>query len=174
MIKNYKELLKNIKTIILDVDGVLTDGSVIIASNGEQLRTMHVKDGYALHMASKKKYRIIILSGGRSEVLEARFNYLGIKEVFLGVNDKYGFFSDYIKKNKIKLSEILYMGDDIPDYKVMKKVALACCPADAAEEIKSICQYISPIAGGKGCVRDIIEQIMKVQNNWFDNDAYNW
>jgi len=171
---NYKQHLKKISTIFLDVDGVLTDGSVLIDNNNEQLRTMHVKDGYALHLASKKGYRIVILSGGRSQVLEARFNYLGVKEVFLGVNDKHEFFKKYIKDNKIKTSEILYMGDDIPDYKVMKEVAVACCPLDAAEEIKAICHYVSSIKGGRGCVREIIEQVLKVQGNWFDNDAFNW
>jgi len=174
MIKNYKQLLGKIKNIILDVDGVLTDGSFIIAADGEQLRVMNVKDGYAMHLAVKKGYRIIILSGGRSEVLEARFNYLGVREVFLGVNNKYEHFTNYIKTNNLDVSEILYMGDDIPDYLVMKDVAVACCPADASEEIKSICHYISPFGGGKGCVRDIIEQVMKVQGHWFDNDSYNW
>jgi len=174
MIKNYKQLLKKISTIILDVDGVLTDGSVLIASNGDQLRTMHVKDGYAIQLAAKKGYRIVILSGGRSDVVEGRFNYLGVKDVFLGVNNKLECFNNYIKQHQLDMSEILFMGDDIPDYEVMKKVAVACCPSDAAEEIKLICHYISPLAGGKGCVRDIVEQIMKVQGKWFDKEAFKW
>jgi len=174
MIKNYKQLLKKISTVFLDMDGVLTDGSVIIDANGEQLRTMNVKDGYALQLASRKAYRIVILSGGRAEVLRERFKYLGIDDVFLGVNNKLECFDNFIKENKIKKSSVLYMGDDIPDYKVMKQVAVATCPSDAAEEIKSICHYISPFLGGKGCVRDIIEQIMKVQGKWFDEDAFKW
>ncbi len=174
MIKNYKQLLKKISIIFIDVDGVLTDGSVIIDANGEQLRTMNVKDGYALQLASRKGYRIVILSGGRAEVLRERFKYLGVDDVFLGVNDKIECFNNFITENNINISSVLYMGDDIPDYEVMKRVAVASCPSDAAEEIKSICHYISPFSGGKGCVRDILEQILKVQGKWFDKDAFKW
>ena len=174
MIKNYKQLLKKINTIILDVDGVLTNGSVLIASNGDQLRTMYVKDGYAMQLAARKGYRIVIISGGKSDVIEARFNYLGIKDVFLSVNNKIECFNKYVQQHQLDFSEILFMGDDIPDYEVMKEVAVACCPSDAVEEIKLICHYISPFAGGKGCVRDIIEQVMKVQGKWFDKDAFEW
>ncbi|OPZ96657.1 MAG: 3-deoxy-D-manno-octulosonate 8-phosphate phosphatase KdsC [Bacteroidetes bacterium ADurb.Bin408] len=174
MIKNYKQLLKKITTIILDVDGVLTDGSVLIAQNGEQLRTMHVKDGYALQLAVKKGYRVVIMSGGRSDVLEGRFNYLGIKEVYLGLTNKLELFENYIKNNHLQSSEILYIGDDIPDYEIMNRVGVACCPADAVEEIKKICHYISPFTGGTGCVRDVLEQIMKVQAKWFDSEAFSW
>lgn len=173
-IKNYKQLLKHITTIMLDVDGVLTDGSVLIAANGEQLRNMHVKDGYILQLAVKKGYRIVIMSGGRSEVLEGRFNYLGIHDVHLGLTNKLEAFNAYKAKHGLSTDEILYLGDDIPDYEVMSRVVLPCCPADAAEEIKKISLYISPFAGGKGCVRDILEQVMKVQGKWFDGDAFNW
>jgi len=173
-IRNYKQLLKNITTFFLDIDGVLTDGSVIIAADGEQLRTMNVKDGYVLQLAVKNGYRVVIISGGRSKQMPSRFEYLGIKDVFLGVDNKIECFNDYLKKHNIDKSQTLYMGDDIPDYEVMKEVAVACCPADAAEEIKSIAHYISPISGGKGCVRDIIEQVMKVQDKWFGNNAFHW
>lgn len=174
MIKNYKQLLKKITTVILDVDGVLTDGSVLIAQNGEQLRTMHVKDGYALQLAVKKGLRVVIMSGGRSEVLEGRFNYLGVTEVYLGLTHKLAVFETYVKDKNLTADEILYIGDDIPDYEIMSRVGVACCPADAAEEIKKICHYISPFTGGSGCVRDVLEQIMKVQDKWFDSEAFHW
>lgn len=171
---NYKILLKNITTFFFDLDGVLTDGSVLIASNNEQLRTVNVKDGYALQLAVKKGYRVIIFSGGHANYLKQRFECLGIKDIFFGVDNKLEVFNDFIKTNNITLDEILYMGDDIPDYEVMKKVALPCCPTDASEEIISISKYISDCKGGKGCVRDVIEQVMKVQNCWFDKDAFHW
>ena len=173
-IKNYKQLLGKIKTLIFDVDGVLTNGFFQIASDGEQLRTMYVKDGYALQLAVKKGYRVAILSGGRSNVLTERFKYLGVTDVFLAVNNKMDCFSKYVQDNNLDKSEILYMGDDIPDYKVMSNVSVPCCPADAAEEIKSLSLYISPYDGGRGCVRDIIEQVMKVHGKWFDDEAHHW
>ncbi len=173
-LKNYKQKLLKISTIFLDIDGVLTDGSVIIASDGEQLRNMHVKDGYALQLAVKKGYRIVIISGGRSSLMPKRFEYLGITDVFLGVDNKINCFRKFMEENNITQEQTLYMGDDIPDIEVMKNVAIACCPADAAEEVKSVAHYISHLPGGKACVRDIIEQIMKVQGKWFDQDAICW
>lgn len=171
---NYKDKLTKIKTLIFDIDGVLTDGSVIIAANGEQLRTINVKDGYVLQLAVKKGFRIIIISGGYSEAMIQRFEYLGIKEIFLGVENKHELFLKLVKETGLISSKALYMGDDIPDYKVMKEVFLCCCPNNAAKEIKSISEYISPIDGGKGCVRDIIEQVLTAQNKWFDNEAFKW
>jgi len=171
---NYKQLLKKISTFVFDVDGVLTNGSVLIATDGEQQRTANVKDGYALQYAVKKGFRIVILSGGRSNCLQQRFEYLGIKDIFLGIDNKLGILKEYLKKNKIKKDEVLIMGDDIPDYEIMKHVDFACCPADASEEIKAISKYISDRKGGEGCVRDIIEQVMKVQGCWFDKDAFHW
>lgn len=171
---NYKELLKNINTFIFDYDGVLSDGTVMILSNGEQVRSGFVKDGYAIQLALKKGYRIAVISGGISESMKTRCNILGITDTFLGVKDKSVVFDSYIKDNKLNTATVLYMGDDIPDYKVMKKAGVAVCPADAAEEIKTVSVYISPLAGGKGCVRDIIEQVLKVQRKWMDKDAFIW
>ena len=172
--KNYKALLKNIDTFIFDYDGVLTDGTVSIFANGEHVRTGFVKDGYAIHMALKKNFRVAILSGGTSASMELRCKVLGIKDAFLGVQDKLTVFRQYVEENKIDPSTILYMGDDLPDYPVMKLVGLAVCPADAAAEIKAISHYVSPFPGGKGCVRDIIEQVMKVHGSWMDQDAFIW
>jgi len=172
--KNYKELLKNINTFIFDYDGVLTDGTVLLSSSGELFRTSSVKDGYALQLAVRKGYRIAIITGGKSDSIVKRFKSLDIKDVFISVESKIDIFKKYIKKNNINKENILYMGDDIPDYQVMKEVAVPCCPADAAEEIKSISKFISDLKGGEGCVRDIIEQVLKVQGKWMNNEMYEW
>jgi 3-deoxy-D-manno-octulosonate 8-phosphate phosphatase (KDO 8-P phosphatase) len=171
---NYKSLLPYIKTLIFDVDGVMTDGIVILSSDGDMLRTMNVKDGYALQLAVKKGLRIIIISGGNSMMVKERFRGLGIEEIHLSIGNKLDVFHKIVKEDKLDLKTIMYMGDDIPDYQIMLEVGLAACPADAAEEIKHVSHYISPLAGGKGCVRDIVEQIMKVQNTWFDEHGFHW
>ena len=171
---NYKQLLHKITTFVFDVDGVLTDGNVILAESGEQLRTMNVKDGYALQLAVKKGYRIVIISGGKSNAVYKRFEYLGVKDIFLGIDNKLKVFNEFISNNKIELNEVLYMGDDIPDYEIMKEVGVATCPLNSAEEIKSISMYISNFKGGEGCVRDILEQVMKVQGKWLNSDAFHW
>lgn len=171
---NYKSLLKKVTTFILDYDGVLTDGRVILMSNGDLLRTANVKDGYALQLAFKRGYRVAIISGGRSESVRQRFFDLNIEDVFLGVDNKLEVFNEYMKKHSLKKEEILYMGDDIPDYEAMRQVGVPVCPADASEEIKSISKYISHLTGGKGCVRDIVEQVLKVQGNWMNHDAFHW
>lgn len=170
---NYKSLLARVNTFIFDVDGVMTDGIVILAQ-GDMLRTMNVKDGYALQLAVKKGYRIIIISGGSSPAVRSRFEGLGINEIFLGVGKKIEVFHRLIRETGLDPEAALYMGDDIPDYEVMKEVAVATCPADAAEEIKHISHYISSQPGGRGCVRDVLEQVMKVQDKWFDEDGFQW
>lgn len=169
---NYKSLLKHITTFIFDYDGVLTNGTVIINLEGELLRTANVKDGYALKHAAEMGYRIVIISGGRSDSVRLRFKPLGITDVFLFVSNKLEKYHEYIAENKLKPEEILYMGDDIPDYPVMAEVGVPSCPADAAEEIKKISRYISPLKGGEGCARDVIEQVMKVQGKWFTDKAF--
>ncbi len=171
---NYKTLLADIKTLIFDVDGVMTDGIVLLTTQGDMLRTMNVKDGYALQLAVKKGYRIIIISGGNSEAVRERFKGLGLKEIHLAIGNKLEVFHRIVEEDKLDLKTILYMGDDIPDYEIMREVGVAACPANAAEEIKHISRYISPIDGGKGCVRDVIEQVMKVQQTWFDEDGFHW
>ncbi|MFW5792935.1 MAG: KdsC family phosphatase [Bacteroidota bacterium] len=171
---NYKKLLLSVKTLIFDVDGVMTDGIVILSPDGDMLRTMNVKDGYALQLAMKKGYQIIIITGGRSALVKDRFSALGIEHIHLGVNDKLELFHKIVKELKLDKEQILYMGDDIPDYNIMKEVGIPACPADAAEEIKSISKYISNYDGGKGCVRDVLEQVMKVQKTWFNEDGFLW
>ncbi|MBU2652294.1 MAG: HAD hydrolase family protein [Bacteroidetes bacterium] len=172
--KNYKELLKDVNTLVFDYDGVLTDGTVILQESGEPLRTANVKDGYALQLAAKNGYRIVIISGGKSTSMHNRFKALNINDIFLGVEKKLDVFNHYIKKHKIDLDHVLYMGDDIPDYEIMKEVGIPVCPADAADEIKRISIYISHLKGGEGCARDVIEQVMKVQNKWMNDGAFHW
>ncbi len=172
--KNYKEILHQITTFIFDVDGVLTDGTVTIMPDGEQVRKMLVKDGYALQLAVKKGYNVAIISGGRNEGVRKRLHGLGIKDVFLGISHKIEQYEDYINDYNLKPENILYMGDDLPDYEVMQKVGLATCPADAASEIKSIAKYVSHKNGGEGCVRDVMEQVMKLHGKWMDQSDLNW
>ncbi|NVO20464.1 MAG: HAD-IIIA family hydrolase [Bacteroidetes bacterium] len=171
---NYKERLLKVNTFIFDYDGVLSDGIVILMSNGEALRTANVKDGYAIQLAMKKGYRIAIISGAYSESVKKRFENLKVSDVFLGVDHKILVFEEYLTKHSISPEEVLFMGDDIPDYEIMLKAGVPTCPADAAEEIRSLAVYISHHNGGQGCVRDIIEQVMKVQGKWMNEDAYHW
>lgn len=171
---NYKELLKHINTFIFDYDGVLTDGSVITTNEGDAHRISNVKDGYALQLAWKKGYKVVVISGARSESMMHRMKALQITDVFLGVDKKQVVFREYLKVNNLKPEQVLYMGDDIPDYEVMQEAGVSACPADAAEEIKSVAKYISHFNGGKGCVRDVIEQVLKVQGKWMNDDAYHW
>jgi len=171
---NYKSQLKNISTFIFDYDGVLSDGTVILMPDGEALRTANVKDGYALQLAVKAGFNVAIISGGNSKSMIRRFEALKIKDFFLGVENKVEVFEKFLQEKNLKAENVLYMGDDIPDYKVMKKVGLACCPANAVAEIKNISQYISDKDGGKGCVRDVIEQTLKVHGKWMNNDGFKW
>ena len=171
---NYKAQLKKIKTFIFDYDGVLTEGTIIMTEHGEALRISNIKDGYALQLAIKLGYRIAIISGAKSKSMSHRLKALKITDVFLGIGNKLETFHSYLRTNSIDSSEVLFMGDDIPDYQIMKEVGMPTCPADAAEEIKKLAQYISHVPGGKGCVRDVIEQVMKVQGKWMTDDAFFW
>jgi 3-deoxy-D-manno-octulosonate 8-phosphate phosphatase (KDO 8-P phosphatase) len=171
---NYKELLKHINTFIFDFDGVLTDGSVITTNDGEAYRISNVKDGYALQLACRKGYKIAVISGARSESLVHRMRALQITDVYMGVEKKLVTFRNYLQQHQLKPEQVLYMGDDIPDYEVMQEAGVSACPADAAEEIKSVAKYISHFNGGRGCVRDVIEQVLKVQGQWMNDDGYHW
>ena len=166
MEKSYKEFLSKITTFIFDVDGVLTDGSIQISTNGELLRTMNIKDGYAMKYAREQNFTICVISGGKNEGVRHRLKGLGITDIYLGCSDKVEQMEEFFDIYDISPEEVLYMGDDIPDLYPMKKVGLPCCPQDAASEIKEISRYISHRKGGKGCVRDVIEQVLKVQGKW--------
>jgi len=164
--ENFKQRLKQIKCFVFDVDGVLTNGSLVITPEGEFLRTMNIKDGYALQLAVKKGYKVAVISGGHSDGVPKRMNRLGITDVFMGVDDNVKTFKSLIAKNQLNSDEIIYMGDDMPDIKVMQLCGIAACPQDAVQEVKKISSYISPFSGGEGCVRDIIEQIMRLHKKW--------
>ena len=163
---NFKERLPKIKTFLFDVDGVLTNDSVQIMPDGELVRNMNSKDRYAMQLAVKKGYRIAIITGGNSIAIKNALHELGIKDVFLSQHNKMNCYEDYILEHDLKEDEIVYMGDDLPDYDVMKRVGIAACPNNSAHEIKEISIYISNRNGGEACVRDIIEQVMRSQDTW--------
>lgn len=164
--KSYKEFLHKINTFIFDVDGVLTDGKLHITTDGELERSMNVKDGYALKTAIDAGYNVCIISGGKNEGVRKRLANLGIKDIYLGIGEKIEIFDGYTNKHQIAPEQVVYMGDDIPDFPVMQLAGMPCCPQDAVAEIKAISKYISHKNGGEGAVRDIIEQVMKVQGKW--------
>lgn len=166
----FLQQLEKITTFIFDVDGVLTNGDIIASDSGEYLRTFNIKDGYALQLAVKKGYQVAIISGGSGQAMQKRFEGLGITEVFLGASDKVAVYQKLVLKYQLEPAQVLYMGDDIPDLKVMQLVGLPTCPADAVPEIKAISNYISPYNGGKTAVRDIIEKVLRVQHQWFDGN----
>lgn len=169
MEKSYKQYLPNIDTFIFDVDGVLTNGIVTIMPDGELVRQMNIKDGYALKTAVDKGYRVCIISGGTNEGVRTRLRNLGITDIYLGAHDKIQQYEELLDMYNLQPEKVLYMGDDIPDYPVMKMVGMPCCPNDAAPEIREVSKYISNIKGGEGCVRDVLEQVMRVQGKWDSN-----
>lgn len=166
MDQNFKIALNKIKTFVFDVDGVLTDGMLLVMPDGEFLRTMNIKDGYAMQLAIKKGYRIAVISGGHSKGVPVRLERLGVKEVHMGVTDKIAVFEELLKRNSIDPSTVLCMGDDMPDIDMMKRCGLPSCPKDAVPEVRLAAVYISEKSGGDGCVRDVIEQVMKAQGTW--------
>ena len=167
--KNFKELLDNVTAFVFDIDGVLTDGNIVVLANGEMARTMNTRDGYALQHAVKSGYKVGVISGGKSEPARQRLIKLGIHDVYIDITDKLDSLKEFMHIHDLKYENILYMGDDMPDYEVMQKCGVPCCPKDAAEEIKALSVYISDKTGGAGCVRDVIEQVMKVHKKWMKN-----
>ena len=171
---NYKEIFKNITTVVLDVDGVLTNGDIILMPGMQPVRKMNAKDGYAMQLAVRNGIRMAIITGGRSPEVKERLQGLGITDIYLGASSKMESYEDLKMCYDLKDEEILYMGDDLPDYDIMKIVALAAAPQDAAPEIKSVADYVSPINGGKGCVRDVLEQLLKIQGKWARSEDRTW
>ncbi|HRI20308.1 MAG TPA: HAD-IIIA family hydrolase [Panacibacter sp.] len=163
---NVLELFKAVTTFVFDVDGVLTDGMLTVMPNGGMYRRMNIKDGYALQLAVKAGYKVVIISGGNSPEVEERLNKLGVAQVFMRVENKKRVLEDFMQQHNLTVNQILFMGDDIPDYEVMVFAGLPCCPADAATEIKQISKYISPLKGGEGCARDVIEKALKLHGHW--------
>lgn len=166
---SYKTKLKNIKAFVFDVDGVFTDGSVYLLPGGNMCRVMNVLDGYAVVKALKNNYLIGVITGGNDEEVRHRINYLGIKDYYAKSPNKAIDFEDFKSKYQLKNEEILTMGDDLPDMNIMKISGISACPKNAVPEVKEISEYISPIEGGKGAVRDVIEQVMKIQGKWIDD-----
>jgi 3-deoxy-D-manno-octulosonate 8-phosphate phosphatase (KDO 8-P phosphatase) len=161
---------KLIKSFAFDMDGVLTDGNIIVNSNDNWLRQMNIRDGYALQLAAKSGFNVMVISGSNSSFVHDRLNKLGVKDVFMQVKNKEDFLKKFVAERKMSLNEMLYMGDDIPDYSCMKIAGIAACPADAAFEIKQVASYISPYSGGHGCVRDVIEKVLKLNHKWTLNN----
>jgi 3-deoxy-D-manno-octulosonate 8-phosphate phosphatase (KDO 8-P phosphatase) len=166
--------LNKIKTFIFDVDGVLSRQTISLALDGNPIRTTNVRDGYAINLAMKNGFGIAIITGGDSPSVKRRYEALGVKYIYLKSKIKMLDFRDYIEKTGYKPEEIVYIGDDIPDYEVMQLVGLPVAPADAAPEIKQIAKYISKKKGGEGVVRDVIEQVLKVQGKWLNGEAFGW
>ncbi len=171
---NFKENLSKVRAFIFDLDGVLSLQTITLNSFGVPNRTVNLRDGYALQLAVKKGYKIAVITGSNCKEYSRRLKLLGVKDLYLNSVSKMEHFKSFLKKYELSTEDVLYMGDDIPDFEVMKTVGVAVCPADADSEIKQISQYISDKRGGEGCVRDIIEQVLRLHNKWMDSDAFSW
>jgi 3-deoxy-D-manno-octulosonate 8-phosphate phosphatase (KDO 8-P phosphatase) len=171
---NFKEDLVNIKAFIFDIDGVLSLQTINLNSFGVPNRTVNLRDGYAIQLAVKKGYRVAVISGSNCKEYSKRLKLLGVHDIYLNSRAKPEHFNSFLKKYGLMNSDVMYMGDDIPDFEVMKLAGVPVCPADADSEIKQISCYISDKKGGEGCVRDIIEQVMRLHNKWMDSDAFLW
>lgn len=171
---NYKAKLHEIKAFVFDYDGVISDGNIWSANDTIIVRSGNVKDGYAMQYALRRGYLIAILSGGSGDSIRSRMKMLGVEDVYLGSHRKKEIFEDFLKDKQLLPEQVLYVGDDIPDYDVMRLAGVSACPADAAEEIKAVADYISHKNGGCGCVRDVIEQVLRLQGQWFHEDAKAW
>jgi 3-deoxy-D-manno-octulosonate 8-phosphate phosphatase (KDO 8-P phosphatase) len=163
---NLLQSFKPITTFIFDIDGVLTDGQILLFENGEQVRQMSIKDGFALQLAVKKSYRIAVISGGNGVGAKNRLLKLGVRDVFLKAADKKEQIGEYLQVHNLQWKEVLYMGDDIPDLGIMQVAGLPCAPSDAVPEVLQAAKYISPFPGGRGCARDVIEKVLRLQGNW--------
>lgn len=173
--KNFKELIPQVKAFVFDVDGVLSSEVIPLHPTDGPMRTINIKDGYALQLAVKKGYPIAIITGGDTESVRRRFERLGIKNVYMKVSEKVQKLEEFMQKYNLSSHNVLYMGDDIPDFEAMKRVGIPVCPIDAATEIKALCVYISHKKGGEGCVREVLEQVMKAQGNWMSSaEAFGW
>ncbi len=166
--------LTKVKALIFDVDGVLSIDTIPITADGEALRTINIKDGYAMQLALKSSLYLAVITGGNSPIVKAVLTESGLEYVYMASSRKIIDLEDFMQKTGVKAEEILYMGDDIPDYEVLRRVGVPTCPKDAAPEIKSICKYISSKKGGRGCVRDVIEQVLKAQGYWMKGNAFGW
>lgn len=167
---NYLEVFRSIRTFIFDVDGVMTNSEIIVLENGHLLRKMNIRDGYAIKLAIKRGYRVAVITGGKSSGVIQRLRALGVVDIYSGVSDKLDAFEEYLYTYDLSSDQVLYMGDDLPDFEVMKKVALPACPKDAAPEILEVSQYVSARKGGNACVRDVIEKTLRIQSQWIEGE----
>lgn len=166
--------LSTLKTFIFDIDGVLTTGNVLVTEEGHMLRSVNIKDGFALQHAVKQGYNIAIISGGNSQGMLHRFQGLGIKEIYLGQKNKMAAFEKVCADFGVTEKQVAYVGDDMPDFPILKRAGLAVCPADAAYDIQEICEWILSVGGGQGCARLLLETAMKLQNTWHNDDTHTW
>lgn len=167
--------LKRIKAIVFDVDGVLSGETITLHPNGEPMRTVNIKDGYAIQLAMKMGLRIAILTGGRTESVRKRYENLGVEDIYMGCEVKMKAYKEFMERYQLDDAEVMYMGDDIPDLEIMRKVGCPVCPADACEEVKEVSLYISDRKGGYGCGRDVVEQTLRAQDKWLsDERAFGW
>ena len=164
---NYKTRLKSINTFVLDVDGVLTNGKLILEGSGEITRTISTRDGYIIRKAIKKGYNVCIITLGNSKMFEKMMNYLGVSDIYSLAENKLETLNSYCLSKNITLENVLYMGDDMPDIDCIKSSSIGACPKDAISEIRENSDYISHVKGGEGCVRDVIEQVLKINNDWY-------
>lgn len=164
---NQLEKFTEINTLIFDVDGVFTDSTLLVLEDGKLLRKMHTRDGYAVKAALAAGYRVCVITGGKSEGVVTRLKNLGINDIYSGVANKKEVYEAYVDLYDLDEENILYMGDDMPDYEVMRRVGFPVCPADAAPEIRKLSLYISSEKGGYGCVRDVIERTLKINGKWY-------
>lgn len=167
--------LKKIRAIVFDVDGVLSASTILMNEQGDPVRSINIKDGYAIQLAAKCGLHIAIISGGHDEAITLRYRYLGVDDIYLRCAYKVDTWRNFLDKYGISPDEAIYMGDDIPDYEVMRLAGCPCCPADAATDIKQVSRYISPYDGGQGCARDVIEQVLRAKGLWMHNEkAFGW
>lgn len=171
---NFKEELGRVRAFIFDVDGVLSDAKIYLHPQGELMRSMNIRDGYAIQYAVRKGYPVAIITGGNSDNIKLRFSHLGVTDIYLKSKNKVTDLQDFLNKYGLTPDQVLYMGDDLPDYEVMKLVGFPTCPADADSEIKALSKYISAKNGGDGCARDVIEQVLRLQAKWMEEDAFHW
>jgi len=171
---NFKEELQNVKAFVFDIDGVLSTQTIALSLWGIPLRTVNLRDGYAIQLAVKKGYHVGVISGANSKEYIKRLKILGVNDIYLNCRTKKESITELVRKWNIDFRHVLYMGDDIPDFEVMKMVGLPACPSDADSEIKQVSVYISDKRGGEGCVRDVIEQTLRLHNNWMDYEAFSW
>jgi 3-deoxy-D-manno-octulosonate 8-phosphate phosphatase (KDO 8-P phosphatase) len=171
---NFKEDIGRVKAFVFDIDGVLSLQTINLNSFGVPNRTVNLRDGYALQLAVKKGYHVGVISGGNSKEYKKRLKSLGITDIFLNCQKKIDNFHEFLGRYNLNSSDVLYMGDDIPDIEVLKHAGVPVCPSDADSEVKQVSSYISDKRGGEGCVRDVIEQVLRLHNKWMDTDAYKW